>query len=486
MKLIWWMMAALGAATVAGCTVGPDYQAPVAAVPAEWSRTGMGAEPAHQADWWVTLQDPILTALEERAAQANLDLRLAAARVREARAARGIADASRLPMVGAQGGYTRTRLSPDSPIGPLIPNPNFGDWVAGFDASWELDLFGRVRRSVEAADAELAATEEGARDVLVTVQAEVARDYIELRSAQQRLGIAEGTLASERDTLDLVQERSRAGLAADFDVTRAQAETSATEAELPRLREEITESVYAMGVLLGREPNALAEELRRPAPIPAVPERIAAGLPTDLLRRRPDIRQAERRLAAENARIGVAEADYFPRFDLKAGLGIEATRLAPLGEINSQDYSVGPSFGWAIFAAGKIRNHVRAQDAKRDEAEVAFEQSVLSALREVETALARYAAEAERRQALEATAASDRRTLELARERYRQGATDLLGVLDAQRLLFAARDALAQSYQATATDWVALYKSLGGGWEDPSGAPLARANPSAVARGLRL
>ena len=254
MKLIWWMMAALGAATVAGCTVGPDYQAPAVAVPAEWSRTGMGAEPAHQADWWVTLQDPILTALEERAAQANLDLRLAAARVREARAARGIADASRLPMVGAQGGYTRTRLSPDSPIGPLIPNPNFGDWVAGFDASWELDLFGRVRRSVEAADAELAATEEGARDVLVTVQAEVARDYIELRSAQQRLGIAEGTLASERNPGPGPGERSRAGLAADFDVTRAQAETSATEAELPRLREEITESVYAMGVLLGREP----------------------------------------------------------------------------------------------------------------------------------------------------------------------------------------------------------------------------------------
>jgi multidrug efflux system outer membrane protein len=471
MKKILKIVAALGAAAVPGCAIGPVYKAPVAAVPAGWSRAGAGAEPAHLADWWVT-------SLEDRAAKANLDLKLAAARVREARAARGIAAADQLPEVGAKGGYSRDRLSPNSPIGPLIPNPNFGDWTAGFDANRELDFFGRVRRSVEAADAEMAVMEESERGVLVTVQAEVARDYVELRSAQQRLGIAEGTLASERDTLGLVKERKRVGLAAEFDVTRAEAETSATEAELPLLRQEITESVYALGVLLGREPNALAEELNPVAPIPAAPERIAAGLPSDLLRRRPDIRQAERKLAAENARIGVAEADYFPRFDLKAGLGIEATRVAMLGDINSRDYSFGPSFGWAIFDAGKIRNHVRAQDARRDEAKVRYEQTVLNSLREVETALARYETEAERRKGLQATEASDRRTLELARERYRRGATDLLGVLDAQRLLFAARDALAQSYQATATDWVALYKSLGGGWERPAGAPLARVNPN--------
>jgi NodT family efflux transporter outer membrane factor (OMF) lipoprotein len=467
---------------LAGCTVGPDYRAPDVIMPTAWSSSQPTAvHPAtvpsagNLSRWWTTFGDPTLDTLIVRAVEQNLDLKAASARVREARAARGIATADRLPTVNATGGYSRNLVSENGPLGPLVGGDEFDDFQVGFDAGWELDLFGRVRRNVEAANAQWAATVEGRRDVLVRLLADVARNYVELRAAQRRLTIATHNLAAQEDTLRLTRIRREAGTTGDFDVVRAESQMQQTQAILPTLRLQIRVLIYATSVLLGEQPASLERELIDHRPIPAALPSIPLGLPSDLLLRRPDIRGAERALIASNARIGVAEADLYPRFSLTGQFALDATKLSNLTDGGSQGFAFGPSFRWNLFDAGRTKSNVRGQEARDEQAVLRYRQVILGALQEVETALARYETEQARRQSLNAAVTASSRAVELAKIQYAEGSLDLVGVLDAQRSLYAAQDLLAQSDAQASSQLIAVYKSLGGGWEPPATSPTASA-----------
>jgi len=474
-----------------GCTVGPNYRAPQTETPASWRsasvaratsmptaangpRLIVSQETANLADWWTVLGDKMLDSLLSQAIRKNLDVKIAIERVNQARALRGVAQSQLLPTVDAVGSYQRSRISPNSPIGQQIPRHTSEDWQGGFDASWELDFFGRIRRGVEAANADLEAFEDARRDVLVRLLAETARDYVELRAAQRRLAIANDTLKSQRDTLDLVSARRAAGAVSDLDVSRAAADVRTTEAAIPSLQGDIDEAIFNIGVLLGQKPDVLYDQLVIAKPIPVPTTAVPVGLPSDLLRRRPDIRQAERSLAAATARIGVATADFYPRVSLTGSFVMDATRIAQIGNWDSRQFGVGPTVAWNIFDAGRIASNVRFTEARQREALVQYQLVVLDSLKETETAISRYTKEFARRQSLEQAVRDNERSVSLAKEQYQAGSIDLLQVLDAQRNLFASQDQLARSDQTISTQFIALYKSLGGGWEGEE-RPLADA-----------
>ncbi len=470
------------AASVSGCAVGPDYHAPHMKTPLSWhsetsaksttepSATGgphliVSQQTTALAEWWKVLGDEKLNSILSRAIQQNFDLQIAIERVNQARALRGIANSSLFPTVDAVGGYQRARVSPNSPIGEQIPKHTFDDWQGGFDASWELDLFGRIRRSVEAANADLAALEESRRDVLVRLLAETARDYIELRASQRRLAVANDTLRAQRDTLELVQARRAAGSVSDLDVSRAEADVRNTEATIPVLQGDIDESIFSIGALLGVEPGSLYDELVAAEPIPLPMQAVPVGLPSDLLRRRPDIQRAERQLASTTARIGVAVADYYPRVSLTGNFLMDATHFSKISNWDSRAFGIGPTVSWNIFDAGRITNNVKFSEAQEREAFIEYQQVVVDSLKEVETAISRYTKEYARRQSLDAAVKENERSVSLAKEQYQAGSIDLLQVLDTQRNFFASQDALARSDQLISTQLIAIYKSLGGGWE---------------------
>ncbi len=462
-----------------GCAVGPEYRRPPVPVPAEWSHAaqpGVTAAPAALGAWWRTLEDPILDALITRALGGNLDLRIAAARVREARATRGVIGADRFPTVETVGEYARVRNSEHVPPHPAAPEFNL--FQAGFDASWELDVFGHVRRAVEAADADLHAAEEARRDVWVTVLAEVARTYVEVRAAQQRIDIADANIRTQADTVRLTEVRRTAGLASDLDVDRARAQLEATRAQPPVFEAARAQGIHRLGVLLGTPPETLLAELGPPTPIPAGHDVVPVGLPSDLLRRRADVRRAERELAAATARIGVATADLFPRFSLTGTLGLASDTAGQFFTPGSRFFSVGPQVLWPIFDAGRIRANIRVQTAREEAAVAGYTLTVLGALEEVETTLVRYGQEQVRRQRLAEAVAANRRALELATEVYTRGLADFLTVLEAQRALYTTEDDLAQSDQAVTVDLIALYKALGGGWEHVEPSATAAPGPT--------
>jgi NodT family efflux transporter outer membrane factor (OMF) lipoprotein len=461
----------VAAALLAGCTAGPDYRPPRVAVPGSWAESASPggtapaagtAEPPRLADWWKTLRDPILDRLIERAVRSNPDLRMAQARVREARARRGVVEADRLPAVDAAGSYERSRPSRTVSGGS---GPSGGLYQAGFDASWEIDLFGGVRREIEAADADVGAAVEDRRDALVSLLAEVARDYVDLRGAQRRASIARSSLQAQRETLGITRTRLAAGLATDLDVARAEAQVQTTASQVPALEAAARRSIHLLSVLLAAEPGALAGELGAEAPIPVAPASVPVGLPSDLLRRRPDVRRAERRLAAATARIGAATADLFPRFSLTGSFGLESGNSGSLADRDSRFWSVGPAVRWPLLDFGKVRSNIAVQDALEEQAAVEYERTILSSLREVEDGLVSFAREQDRRAALAAAVESNRRAVGLADSLYRQGSTDFLSVLQVERDLFQSQDALAQSDGAVTSGLVALYKALGGGWE---------------------
>jgi NodT family efflux transporter outer membrane factor (OMF) lipoprotein len=457
---------------LAGCTVGPNYHPLETATPAQWSSPLAGGEtnraPADAA-WWKTFNDPELDSLITRAAQSNLTLRAATARVREARAARGVAAADYWPSADASGAYQRERLSangfPEFPPGiPLDGNV----YQAGFDAAWELDVFGGTRRAVEAANATIASSEFGERDVLVSLQGEVARNYIEARGFQRRLVIARQNIAAQQDVLNLTRDRYQAGLSGDLDVQEAAALLATTQAQLPPLETGLNQSAYGLGVLLGLSPGALVDELSGDAPIPAAPPEVPAGLPSDLLLRRPDIRRAERNLAAATAQIGVATADLFPKFSLTGDIGLQSVGTSDWFTGGSRFWSAGPTVQWRIFDAGRIRSNIRMQNARQEQALAGYEQSVLGAMQDVENALTAYAKEQTRRESLATAAQASQQALDISQQLYQNGLADFLRVLDSQRSLYASQDALAQSDRDVALNLVALYKALGGGWEGVS------------------
>jgi NodT family efflux transporter outer membrane factor (OMF) lipoprotein len=313
----------------------------------------------------------------------------------------------------------------------------------------------------------------------VTLLAEVARNYVELRSFQSRLEIARSNLKVQQDTLELTQARFKAKIISELDVTRSQAQVESTASEIPALESQRNQAAHRLAVLLGQHPQALLEELlsTENGPIPSGPPDVPPGLPSHLLRRRPDVRRAERQLAAATARVGVAVADLFPRFSLTGSLGLQSETFHDLGNFDSRFYSIGPSVSWPIFDAGRIRENIRVQNARQEQAAVTYEKSVLTALEDVENALIAHAKEQQRRESLTRAVEANRRSVDMAKQLYDRGLTDFLNVLDAQRALFASEDALAQSDRTVSTDLVALYKSLGGGWEienDAGAAPTTR------------
>jgi len=448
-----------------GCAVGPNYTVPEVRVPGRW--TEEAADNTHArtvgvSQWWKLFNDPALNSLVERAVGKNLDLRIAEARIREVRSGLGIAAAGGLPRMDASALYTRSQRSESVPPFRYL-------FQAGFDSSWEIDVFGGVRRDVEAAKADIGAAEESLRDVVVTLLAEVARNYIELQGTRLRIAILKSNLDARQEILELTKVRFDAGLATGLDVARTETLVATTRAQFPTLDTEMRRIIHRLGVLLGEPPGILLTELSKESPIPLHPPHVPVGLPSEILRRRPDIRRAEKELEAATARIGVATTDLFPRFSLTGSFGRRSDALEDLSSGRSGWWAFGPSVRWPLFAAGRIRANIQVQNARQEQALILYEKAVLNSLEDVENALVSYSRQRERHRLLMEAVAANRRAVEMANSRYSGGLEDFLSVLDAQRSLFDSEDQLAQSEQAVAEDAVRLYKALGGGWEEPIG-----------------
>ena len=467
------LMAAMPALFLTACAPGPAFRKPILSVPQQWrgeAARGTSAESAPVEQWWKTFHDPELESLVSRAAAANLDLQIAAARIQEARANRGLAQSNALPQLNASLSATRNRtmIYGLGPAGlPLETNFLQGQ----FEIAWEADLFGRIRSQVRGASADLAAQEEDRRNVLVTLLGDVATNYALVRGAQLRLNITERNIGIQHETLDLTRALAAAGQATDRDVAQAESQLELTRAAIPQLQTDRDVAVHRLGVLLGSEPGTLAAELATPSPLPIVPAEVPVGLPSELLVRRPDVRRAEDQLAAATARIGEARAEFFPSFSLTGTAGRESTQLHLLALGTGNLFSFGPSVSLPIFTAGRIRANVKVQEARAAQAEVAYRAAVLTALEETENALVAYSGEQEHRNRLERAIAADQTALELAREQYRAGLADFLTVLDAERTLAGNEDQLAQSTTAVVTRLVSVYKALGGGWSAPPNTP---------------
>jgi NodT family efflux transporter outer membrane factor (OMF) lipoprotein len=459
---------------LAGCTVGPDYHRPNATAPAQWGEPMAGGETnnsvANAVAWWKNFNDAELDSLIERAVSSNLDLRIASARVREARAAYQVTSADFWPTVNTSASYERLRESKNQPIigaFNLPPNVPFENNVyqAGFDSTWELDVFGATRRATEAAKAEVAAAEFGRRDALVTLLAEVARNYTEARGYQRRLEIARQNIDAQKQSLAITQNRFTNGVVPDLDVQQASTLLSTTRAEIPTLEIDLQTAIHRLGVLLGQPPEALMEELSAVAPIPTAPVEVPVGLPSELLLRRPDVQKAERQLAAATAQIGVATADLFPKFSLTGAAGFQSVSAGDWFAGASKFWSVGPTVQWRIFDAGRIRANIKVQNARQEEALANYEKTVLASFEDVENALVRYAREQVRRRSLEEAVKSSQESLRVANQLYANGLVNFINVLDAERSMYQTEDELVQSERAVSTNLISLYKALGGGWE---------------------
>lgn len=467
-----------------GCAVGPNYKRPQVPVPQQWSvapaRGTSTSEPVTD-EWWSSFKDPELNSLVERAVNRNLDLKLALERVQEARAARGVARSGYFPEVDAGVSAQRLRGGFNQGVIHAVPSSNTAggspSLVSPFEtnvfqgnlsASWELDVFGGIRRGVQAANADIIAQEEDRRDVLVMLLGDVGQAYAKLRGYQQRLDIANENIRTQQETLHLTKARARAGLATDLDVSRAAAQLATTKAVVPTLLAGIDVSIHRLSVLLGEEPGALRTELKKSKPIPSALPDVRVGLPSDLLERRPDIRRAEAQLAAATARVGEAKAERFPHFVLTGTAGRQATQLRELTLGLGNFYGVGPGISLPLFAGGRIRSNIAVQNSRERQALISYHSTILNALEEVENALANYSQEQERRDRLDQAVVQSQLAMHLADEQYRAGLTDFLSVLEAQRDLYANEDQLVQSQTGVTRDLVALYRVLGGGWSAAS------------------
>lgn len=503
---------------VLGCEVGPNYKAPPTNPPPRFgaaatqpSATQPAKQPAEAVDlgrWWESFHDPALNRLIAQGIHSNLDVRLAQARVLEARAELQGNVATLFPTVDAGASYARSRTSNNaitlggstgpgssttsggtttggtgtggtgtggtggtsssgttssSPFAIAIGTTNL--YEAGFDAGWEIDVFGGTRRAIEAAKATMEAQIDARRNAMITLLSEVAQNYIILRGVQQELAIVRSNVESQNDFLDLTRAKFRAGIATDLDVARQEAQVASTESEMPTLETEIQQAIHRLGVLLDRNPTDLEAELTPIGPLPGGPPEVPAGLPSELLRRRPDVLQAERQLAASNANIGVATADLFPKFSLTGSFGFESLQLKSWFNSPSEFWSFGPTVQWRIFDAGQIFANIRVQNARQHEALIQYRQAVLQSLSDVEDALVAYHKEQTRREALQRSVEANERSVALAKQLNQAGLVDFLNVLTAEQNLFVSQDQLSQSNQTVSTNLVALYKALGGGWE---------------------
>ena len=462
-------VAGLGAA---GCAVGPDYHRPDVLTPPSFGELAATASAKGRSDavaggmptaWWTSFDDALLSSLIERTIEQNLTLKQAEARVREARASRRIAAADFWPQVGASSSYARERTSKNVPGSSA--GKAFDFFQAGFDANWEIDVFGGIRRSVEAAEATVEAAENDRNAVLVSLMAEVGLNYVTYRSLQQRTALANQNLAAQQGTLDLTRRLFDAGLAPELDVQRAAAQVSTTASTIPPLEQQAAQFMHALSVLLGEPPMALSDELAAVGPIPKPPPQVAVGLPSELLLRRPDVAESERQLAAQTAEIGVATADLFPRFFISGVADLQSLRSSDFFEWPSRLLSFGPSVSWPVFQGGRIRANIELQTAAQRELLAAYQAVVLQALQDVEDALVAFSHEQATRAQIEDAVRANQRAADLARQAYGQGLTDFLTVLVAEQNVFTSQDTLAQTERDVALQLVALYKAVGGGWQ---------------------
>ncbi|HLG59766.1 MAG TPA: efflux transporter outer membrane subunit [Vicinamibacterales bacterium] len=451
----------------AGCGVRRPYQAPVPAAPTAWVEA---APPAADIDalsqWWETFGDPVLTSLVRRAVAGNLEVRTAISRLREARASVVSSRAPLIPTADASGSMRGTGRGSDSGLGGTSQS-----YSLGIDASWEIDVFGGIRSAIDAATATAEARDADLQDVLVSLTGEVATDYIDVRSVQRRLEIARTNAGVQEQTLDLTRFRLQAGLGTDLDVQQALSNLESTRAQLASLESQAAQAIHRVAVLLGQPPAALNAELASPGSIPVAPIAVALGVPAETLRRRPDVRSAERQLAAQFAQVNAARADLYPTFRLAGSIGLESLSLARLLVPGASLWSASPSASTRIFNRQQLRQNLVIQSERQEQAARTYETRVLGALQDVEDSLTALAQEQLRRDHLSAAAAAAEQAADLSLQLYTAGLRDFRDVLDAQRSLLSLQDQLASSGASVSTDLVRLYKSLGGGWTASSLVP---------------
>ncbi|MFJ3522643.1 efflux transporter outer membrane subunit [Pseudomonas sp. NPDC090203] len=459
----------LAIASVSGCTVGPDFVGPQTPLPDSWespARTGTAIGAVVDSQWWQQLGDAQLTSLVERAAQSNLDVRTASSRLEQSRVMRQVTGSQQYPGVSTGGSYQRQRSSAEGLLDPSNLNGKapYELWNATVDASWELDLWGHVRRNVEMADADVQLTQSQRDGVLLSIAAETATDYIHLRGIQARLVVAQHNLDIARQSARLTQNRFDNGVTTNLDTANSAAQVATIEATIPVLRAQEEKLINALSYLLGEPPRALGTELSTVKDIPHPAPDVPVGLPSELARRRPDIQQSEAALHRATAAIGVAKADFYPRVSLGASVGFQALNGSDLGAWNSRQWSYGPSLYLPIFQGGRLTGTLELRKRQEQEAALNYQKVVLSAWHEVDNAMSDYAAEQEHHAALEEAVRQNTLALNTARDRYNQGATDFINVLTVQRALLATQSDLVDSATDAAIDRVRLYRALGGGW----------------------
>jgi NodT family efflux transporter outer membrane factor (OMF) lipoprotein len=484
------------ASLIAGCAIGPNFTPPNSGLPQRSffggaQKAALTFIAAPDPDWWALFKDRELTALEDRVALANLDVQTAAMRLAESRFQRGVTASSLFPNLNSNGSYEREKASANGLLGLFGQQPagteasgGFGTgaggaptnlatvlsspfslWQQGFDASWELDLWGKVRREVEAADAQVDVAADQRRDILVSSLAELARDYMQLRGIQEQIRIASDNLGTANDILSVSRERADKGLVTGLDVEDAAAEAESIHATLPDLERQESEAINSLSLLLDEPPGGLAVELAAPRALPLHTPLLPVGIPSELARRRPDIREAEAQLHSATANIGVAIGDFYPSVTLNGSVGFQALDLTNLWKGSSLQYALGPNVTMPIFEGGRLKSTLELRDAQQQEAAIAYHETVLKAWHDVVNALVAYRTEQQRRQHLRLQVQHARAALGLARSRYNDGVAQFITVLDAQRTLLSAEQQLALSATNVAVDIIALYKALGGGWE---------------------
>lgn len=473
-----------------GCiSAGPDFEPPDPQLPAvsflgkpEPLALAGGLPPggfaAAETQWWSVFHDPILTSLVERAAAANLDVQTATLRLAESRFQLGVTASAEFPSINGNASYQRELFSQNgvlslvkplatssNPLAAPFKIPPISIWQTGFDASWEIDIWGRVRRQIEAASAQVEASENDRRNILVSVLAELARDYIDLRGVQTQIRIAKANLASSNEILQVTKTRAQKGLTTGLDVENAAAQVEAVRATLPSLEDQESARLNALSLLLDEPPGSLRAELARAKPIPPAPPRVPLGIPSELARRRPDIRQAEAQLHAATATIGVAVADFYPRVTFNGNVEMNALDLKNLWKGSSLQYVFGPSVSLPIFEGGRLKSTLEFREAQQQEAAITYHKTVLQAWHEVVNALVAYRTEQQHRAHLKAQTEHSRQALALSKIRYENGVAEFITTLDAERTLLQAELQYAQSTAAVSANLVQLYKALGGGWE---------------------
>jgi len=461
------LTAGLGLLVLAGCTVGPDFHPPEIKTPPSWLTIDVPNDPGVAShlvpspvitvDWWTTFGDPELTKLVRDAANENLTVLQAEARIRAARAGVGVATSGLVPTLGASGSYTQSSVH---------EGPPHSLFQTGLDSVWELDVFGATRRSMEAARASLDVSIEDRRDTLVSLVGEVGADYISLRSQQELLDIALKTLTYEENTLKITNDRWKAGFVSQLDYENAKSAADSTRAQIPAISTGIRTSIYTLSVLLGREPGALLDELGAAGSLPKTPQEIPVGLPAELLRRRPDVRAAEAQVHADTANVGVAVSQYYPQVSMSGSFGFSGISIGQMAKMASQSWSWGPSINWPIFEGGKIAWSVEAQRATLQADLFAYRSTVLTAMQEVETALISYKNEQQHGAVLRDVLDDNQKAFDLSLQAYTQGQLEFINVLTAELSLSSSKNQVEQSDAALATDLVALFKALGGGWSE--------------------